>query len=315
MEIRYRGCAPQLLFTVALIVSIATTARATDVTECGTTVATGDTAVLQADLDCSSYSYGIRLLRDTTLELNGHSIAGGDPTFATVLGVSFANDEDPPEGGRGRFTIHGPGEISGKQNSPIISVGTQGCVVIQNGRAEISSPTGVVDIHDCVWGVVGYLPEYSNSRARATLDHVVLHDNAQEGVTVNVLVASNVESYANDGFGIHAISKLVANDVYSHDNVVGVFATRSVKGSNITATANGNGVASFGSIELTGLVATDNTYLWGVQGKRVKLIDSTVTGSPYADIRSDKLPELTNTVCGTSYRNDTGGSWGVCTDD
>lgn len=289
---------------------------ATDITTCGTTVAAGDTAILQADLDCASHHFGIRLLPGSTLQLNGHAIAGGMVTFATVLGVEAIDDADPGEGGRGDFTLVGPGEISGVVNPPFASTGTQACVTLQDGRAVISSPTGSIDIHHCAFGIVGYIPEYSTNRARATIDHVILHDNVFEGVTVRRLVASDVTSYNNLGIGVHAGSKLVANNVVAYDNMSqGLFAVHRLEGTNVTATGNGIGVGSFGSIVLTNLVATDNTYSYGVQAKRVRLTDSTVTGNPQADISSRAKPKLVSTTCGTSIRYPDQTSWGVCAND
>src|SRR5262249_52188397 len=130
-------------------------ARATDITACDTTVAAGDTGVLQADLDCpNSLAFAVRLLRGSTLQLNGHSITGGTDTFATVLGVARADDEEPDEGGPGRFTIVGPGEIAGSGPDPKSFVSTRACVTLQNGRGTFTSPSGVIDIHGCNFGIV-----------------------------------------------------------------------------------------------------------------------------------------------------------------
>jgi hypothetical protein len=310
------GPNPVLYVVVALwgVLSATRTVVATDVTTCGTTVAPGDTAVLVADLDCPTSSFAIRMLPQSTLELNGHRIGGGDSTFATVLGVARIHDEDPPEGGRGNFAIRGPGEIYGVSHAPILSTGTQGCVALQDGRAEITSATGVVDIHDCVFGVVGYLLEYSTNKARATLDHVVLHDNGLEGVTVRKLSASNVESYGNGGIGVHAINRMDAMNVFSHGNAVGLFATRTVRGGTVMATDNGIGVSSFGSIALTDVTVTGNDT-FGVRARRVMLTGGTVTGNSSADIASDRPPQLVSVTCGTSLQPDTSSSWGVCADD
>jgi hypothetical protein len=75
-----------LVASCALALAWVATARATDVTTCGTTVAAGDTGVLQADLSCPNDFFGVRLLKGSTLQLNGHSIVGG-----TTWGVC-AND-------------------------------------------------------------------------------------------------------------------------------------------------------------------------------------------------------------------------------
>lgn len=300
--------------SLTLILASTTSAKAIDISSCGTTVPKGETGVLQTDLDCSNDLFGVRLLRKATLDLNGHAISGGTVTFATVLGANRVNPDDPTEGGRGNFTIVGPGEISGVLVSPVFAVGTQGCVVLQNGRARITSPTGVVDIHGCVFGVVGYLPEYSTNVSHATIDHVILRDNLFEGVTVRRLLASNVLSHDNGGIGVHAIVAMQITDVVAVSNPIGIFAVRSVKGANVTATGNGNGVESFGAIDLTNLDASNNSYLFGVNAPRVRLVDSIVTGNALADIGSRRKPRLVNTVCGLSAGSD-GAPWGVCAND
>ena len=301
---------------VVLLLMGAGMGRATDITTCGETVAAGDTADLQADLDCQSGFFGVRLLARSTLRLNGHSIVGGPTMFATILGVAYVDDEEPDEGGRGNFTIIGPGEIAGAGPDFNFFATTNACVTLQDGRATLTSPTGVIDIHGCNFGIVGYILEYSANRARATIDHVVLHDNSQEGITVRSLTASNVTAYGNGGTGVNAIKTLVVNDVISHDNRGhGVYAGRTVTGTNVTVTGNYNGVSSNRRVTLTYLSSTGNVGVSGVQAPRVKLTDSVVTGNNSIDILASTLPQLVNTTCGTSGAFLTATPWGVCTDD
>lgn len=290
-------------------------ATATDITSCGETVAAAETGVLQADLDCSSNPFGVRLLREATLDLNGHSIAGGTATLATVLGASVVNDADLAHSGRGNFTIVGPGEISGVHPVPALGQGTFGCVVLGNGRARITSTTGVVDIHNCGCGVMGRLEENSTNHARAEIDHVTVHDNLSEGTCVGRLVASDVTSYNHaGGIGLQANGSMLVTNVAAHDNGIGIFGTSRVRGTNVVATGNGNGVESFRRVYLINLVATNSTALFGVSAPRIRLTDSTVTGSARADIASRYRPRLVNTTCGTSLDYNSG-TWGVCAND
>jgi hypothetical protein len=154
---------------VAIVLAHAPSSRATDITACSTTIAPGDTGVLQANVVCGNDFFGVRLLKGSTLRLNGHSISGGPTTFATVLGVSYVDDVEPDEGGHGRFTIEGPGEIAGPGPDSMFFDTTEACVTLQDGSATITSPTGVIDIHGCNFGIVGYILEYNNSRARASM--------------------------------------------------------------------------------------------------------------------------------------------------
>jgi len=306
------------IFLLSIVVARPVASHATDITTCGTTVAAGDTGVLQNDLDCpSEIWFVVRLLTGSTLKLNGHAIRAGQSTFAAVLGVAYVDDEDPSEGGHGNFTLEGPGEIAGAgAPDPVNNLGTDACVTLQNGRATITSPTGVIDIHNCTFGIVGYILEYANNHARATVDHVIVHDNTLEGITVRKLTASNVTSYGNFGIGIHAGKTLVVNDCVAHDNHgTGFYGNRVVRGANVTAFGNRAGVDSQGRVTLTNLTSTDNFYTWGVYAKRLTLIDSHLSGNFNADIASDSFPRLYNTVCDTSYHFGVGGSWGVCAND
>jgi len=259
--------------------------------------------------------FAIRLLRHATLDLNGHRVSASGLMYVTVLGVATADDGDPTEAGKGNFTIVGPGEISGVVLDPFHVVGTQACVVLQNGRARITSATGTVDIHGCFFGIAGDLPDFSDNIARATLDHVTLRDNEFEGVTAKRLVASDVVSHGNHGIGVHSNSIMTVTDVVSYDNTIGLFAGRGMRGTGITATNNTNrGISSFGRVDLTDLVATGNG-LFGVDAVGVRLTDSNVSGNASGDVVSDTPPVLVNTTCGTSLQSPGPGTWGVCAND
>src|SRR5262245_3487882 len=99
------------VLAVGLLLCHALPALAVDISACGATVDRGQTGALQADLDCSSQPFGVRLLSHATLDLNGHTIAGGNSTIGTVVGVRTASA--PVGVGAGNFTIMGPGVITG----------------------------------------------------------------------------------------------------------------------------------------------------------------------------------------------------------
>jgi hypothetical protein len=93
-------------------------------------------------------------------------------------------------------------------------------------------------------------------------------------------------------------------------------------GSDITVTGCHTGVTA-DVVKVTRLDASNN-FTIGVSARKVKLVDSTVTGNIWIgyplDILSDTMPKLTNTTCGTSAQPaDTppyfGATWGVCADD
>jgi hypothetical protein len=303
-----------VLFT-ALLSSVGA-AAAVDITTCGTTVAAGDTGVLQADLDCPTSLFAVRLLRRATLDLNGHAVRGSDSTGAVVMGVSRENPVDTDNPGRGDFTIVGPGEISGTTHPPL-PTGTRSCILLNAGHARITSASGIVDIHHCNVGILGsafMVPD----QGRLLVDHVAIHDAVQGGVTARTITAAQVSADDNGGIGIGAAGRLRLTDAEAHGNQIGFFAGRSMTGSDVTATDNSlNGVDScgFGSVKLSNLVATGNAFA-GACADRLRLEDSTVTGNTTFDVYSIRLPVLINTTCGTSAGvNSSSTSWGVCAND
>jgi len=308
-----------VLTLVAMLALDRAMAHALDVTSCETTVRAGETGVVQLDLDCPTSSFAVRLLRGATLDLNGHALRGGDVTRATVLGVAQEDTDDPLGGtGRGKFTIVGPGEISGTIHPPFLTNGTRACVLASDGRVRITSSTGIVDIHHCGYAIRGSDGEQPEGNVRIDVDHIAVHDTVLGGIAVRNMRARQSSAYSNPGIGMGAARRMLVADVTADDNAIGFFAGKVMKGTNISATNNSfNGVDScgFGAVVLTNLVASGNTH-YGVCADRIRLTDSTVTDNADADLFSIRLPRLTNTTCGTSQGLDnTTQTWGVCAND
>jgi hypothetical protein len=296
---------PMLIWTV--IVLIASLAMATDITTCGATIAAGDTGVLQADLDCSTSPIGVLVLSGGVLDLNGHSIAGGDGTTATVLGARNSDGS-----GRANFRIVGPGEIAGTSRNYNTSSGTGTCVQVNDGLVKMSGGTGSIDIHGCIYGITGSTAAEANGLARVFLDHVHLHDLLYDGVGVATLIASEVVATNNGGQGLGAANTLKALNVVATNNVHGhgLFAGTNLKGVNVTSTDNYSGAEAWRTLKLANAQVIGNTFS-GVAGTRVQLSDSTVTGNGFVDVLSRTRPVLKNTTCNRSLDfNDM--SWGVC---
>jgi Right handed beta helix region len=76
-------------FAALAVVATALVAAATDVTTCGQTVAAKDTGALVADLTCPSSATGVFLQDRATLDLGGHTLAGGQVTC--VLSCTIRN--------------------------------------------------------------------------------------------------------------------------------------------------------------------------------------------------------------------------------
>lgn len=195
----------QMILMASVVFGLASVLRASDITTCG---AAGDVGVPQTDLACASEPYGVRLLPGGTLDLNGHHVHAGPQASATVLGVATAAP-DPLGDGPGSFTIVGPGEISGEGRQNPLG-GTYACVQLNDGRAVVKSDTGIVDIHGCVYGVVGSAGATPNG-GRLTIGHASLHDNVFDGIAVKNVAASNVDASNNGGQGIGATATKLVN--------------------------------------------------------------------------------------------------------
>lgn len=321
----------RVVFLASLTILAARTVAAIDVTSCGATLPETDTGVLQVDLDCAGAGpYGVRLLRKATLDLNGHSITGG-PVAPTVLGVETSDGS-----GRGDFTIRGPGSIAGTSPDAFPFLNGNACVMVSDGRARITSATGVVEISGCETGVLGGTrgPSFGG-QGRVTMDHVDLHDHWLQGLAAKRLVATDVTVHDHvRGIGMAVSRRMSVEDVMVHHNNVGI-AAGTIVGSDVTASDNigpdpnaagGNAIFSDGLVSLTNLVATGNTNP-AITARSLKLVDSQVTNNglrePHlmVDIQSVTRPRLINTVC--LHSEATGAprpgpeipDWDVCLDD
>jgi hypothetical protein len=316
----------QTLIVLLAVVASAVSAAALDITSCGVTVPSGEVGVLQSDLSCSTSTFGVRLLRHATIDLNGHSIQGGDSTTDVIVGVAADDGADPIGSGRGHFTILGPGTISGLTHPPF-NTGTQACVLVSDGRVDIASNTGIVEIHHCVEGILGSIgADFPNGHARAVVAHTYVHDTFDAAISVGKLQAANTSVSQNLGFGVSADRRLIATDVTANDNGTIDLYARSIKGTNVTTQNNGNngidacvysGPANprLGKAVITNLVSTGNA-VYGVCADRVRLLSSQVTANSYYDIFAVKKPHLDNTTCGTSWgMNAATAPWGVCSAD
>jgi len=315
----------RILIVLIAVVVRAVPGAALDIVSCGVTVPRGEVGVLQADLACPASPFVVRLLRGATLDLNGHSLQGGNSTTAAVVGVGADDGQDPIGIGPGRFTIVGPGSIAGVTNPPFYN-GTQACVLISNGRVDIGSDTGIVDIHHCINGIRGSIGDDGpNGHARAFVAQTSVHDTVDAAISVGKLHAANTSVSQNLGMGVSADKKLIATDVTANDNgAIGLYA-RVIKGTNVTTQNNGNNgidacvygtsTPQFGRAVIANLVSTGNG-VYGVCADRVRLRSSDVTGNSYRDIFTVTQPHLDDTMCGTSWgMNAATASWGVCSAD
>ena len=283
-----------LAFGIGLCVLPATAALASDITQCGQTVSTGDVGVLMVDLVCPSMS-AVRVSNGATLELNGHSISapGASAVAAEFVPVSTGVP-------RHRFSVVGPGTIYGSDT------GIEGV-----GGIRVS----MVTIHDTGTGI----KTTSNSR-RGTLKltNVTITQSSDPtngvGVVANKVTASGLTVTGMPFDGI-MVQKINGADVVASGN-----------GPGIPSLGVGFGIGAK-TIHLQDLTANDNDGS-GVFAEKIVLRDSTVTGNRGAitdpnthkftsdiDVFTSSQPRLVNTVCGKSYNPGLDASWHVCEND
>lgn len=303
---------------------------AVDITACGQTIPAGETGVLASDLDCSGAgAYAVLLLRRATLDLNDHTLIGG-PVSPTVKGAANADGS-----GTSSFTVRGPGVIAGTAVDAFPFASGNACVVLEGGRALITSAAGVIEIHGCERGILG-VGRGPNPSGRVEMDHVDIHDNFLEGTALRKLEAAHVSAHHHArSTGLFAL-RLVLDDVTAHDNNAGLAAERVVEGRDVTVvhnvglnpnSAGGDGVYAGRVLRLTNALVQDNQNP-GVTARRMYLVDSTVTNNgtgpthPGIDLLATSRPVLTNTLClhsevpaTTSPPPPTFPDWGVCQDD
>ena len=94
--------------------------------------------------------------------------------------------------------------------------------------------------------------------------------------------------------------------------------TGSIRGHDLALSGCGTGIQTGRTVDLTRLTWSGGSY--GVISKRVKLVDSSVTGGTALDIASGRFPRLLGTTCDHSFRLASAGTitaetWGVCGSD
>ena len=283
-----------LRFGIGLCALLATSARASDVTQCGQTVSTGDVGVLMVDLVCPGTS-AVKVSNGGTLELNNHSISAPG---ASAVAADFV--PLPTGVPRHKFRVVGPGTIYGSDT------GIEGIGAIQ---------VSMVTIHDTGTGIK---TTSDNRNGKLKLSNVSITQSSDPtdgvGVIANKVRASGLTVTGMPFDGI-IVQKISGADVIASGN-----------GPGIPSLGVGFGIGAE-TIHLQNLTANDNDGA-GVFAEKITLRDSTVTGNRGAitdpdtlhhtsdiDVFTDSQPRLVNTVCGKSYNPGLDGSWHVCQND
>ena len=269
----------RLFVLTALLVGLGLSdAAAVDITSCQVRVPRGEVGVLQTDVSCAFAQEG-GPWSAITLERNA---------VLDLNGVTLDHYSTALVSGvfcEGRCEVRGPGRlVSSNLNAGITSSG-RGPLTVSN-----------VELSGQITGIAA-------PRAKTTLTNVSIQV-LLEGVAIQRLLVDGVDITVDaTGRGCIAMSN----------------ASAWVRGTDLTLSGCDVGIGTQGSVDLTNLAATGlRTAGVFLTHKKLRLVDSTVTGSPI-DLISRKAPVLSNTACDTSavWEGDalTGASFGVCAND
>jgi len=196
-----------------------------------------------------------------------------------------------------------------------------------NGHSMVGNATssGVVCRRKCVITGPGTLSGYQRAiygeRGSGTVDvsDLTLVDNADSIDVVGRLNATRVDA-SSTRYGVRSSKPMVLNQVTVTNSGGDGILGKKILGDDVTVSGCQTAIATDGIVQLSRLNAHDNIY--GVDARRMRLTDSTVTTNTSDDLLSRSKPVLTNTSCETSARLVrtkggylVGGSWGVCAGD
>jgi hypothetical protein len=269
----------RIVLTMALVLGFGIAeASALDITSCQVRVPRGEVGVLQSDVNCAAAVEG-GPYSAITLERNAVlDLNGFTLDHYSIALVSGVFCE-------GRCEIRGPGRLVSSNLNAGVSSFSRAPLVISN-----------VDFEGQITGVQA-------PSAKMTLTNVSIQAHTW-GAQVFHLLADGVA---------------VTVDPTGRGCIETSSSSAWVRGKDVTLAGCDVGIGNQGSVDVTNLTAM-NLRTAGVflVRKKLRLVDSTVTGSPI-DLISRKTPILSGTTCGTSAAWDkgalTGETFGVCAND
>lgn len=186
-------------------------------------------------------------------------------------------------------------------------IAVRGPGVIRNATYGISLRAGTVRVTDVAIenstsvGILGS-GDFGDGPSTAKLTRVDVSGSGSAAIQATRVVAADVSVTGNG-------SALANPAIVGWDGVAG---------RRLTVTGNASGVfAADGQVKIADSQITGNDSI-GVQGFRVSLSHSTVTGNTTvgppseADLVSSYAPRVKATTCGSSLKADGTASWGVC---
>ena len=269
---------------VVMLGLMATHAHALDVTSCPLVIPRGETATLQADVDCYSGSpdynaYGIVLGKGARLELNGHTLRQVGYQLLTPIACL------------GKCEVVGPGRLT--------TDGGVGVAISSFRRNPVTASHLTID---------SFVSGISAPFARAIVTDVDIQA-ALYGIEARQLTVADVNITISET--VDALTRCVAAygwakgaDLTVGGCDIGIEAKKNVEFTRFTSAGGQIGIVSSKGVSLVDSSVTGTTY------------------PPNGlDILSKKLPQLTNTVCDHSGRLDRSWPsappvpWGVCSGD
>lgn len=157
---------------------------------------------------------------------------------------------------------------------------------------------------------------------------LTVSDAPQDGIhggsdmqTRSTVRLKDVVVTGSGNFAIHATRVVAKGVTATGSGSVAIVGWNGVSARDATVSGNSSGIfAAAGHVRVTDSQVTGNQSI-GVQGFRVSVLRSTVTGNTTvgppteADLISSYAPIVKSTTCGTSLKADATASWGVCAGD
>lgn len=265
---------------VLLVASRAFPASAVDITAWGAVVPAGATGVLLNDLD-----------------------GNGTPGRCQPGDSPCTTDDECPEEATFGCVLLGAGvrlqpgaklDLNGFQildSSPsprAVGIYCLGDAAEGQAQCEIAGPGGLVGLRE---GIIA-----------GGREEVVLSDLAIEH---NGIVARSGSGRILDRYRLENVSFVSNRSPF--------LTAKQIDGTNVQAY---DSAIKARRVHLDGFVSTFAQHVGvAVIGRRVTLLNSTLSGSRVADIRSTRRPVLVDTICERSEKRYLGPTWGVCTND
>jgi hypothetical protein len=177
-------------------------------------------------------------------------------------------------------------------------------VLCNGGHCTVNGPGR---IHDGAYGIYTSGP--------AIISDLDIEDVSEAGIQLlgllqrSVIRLTNVDIRRADR-GIHASRLRLTNVTVTDCTQWGISVVRGrISGSQVVISNDSTGINGE-RVSLVGLTASGNVS--GVQGGRVRLRDSNVTGNSTYDVYTSTRPRLVNTSCDHSFDFVNMVPWGVC---